>query len=332
MDTADWYRRFAEYEARGSSPRYDRLATAVADSAALLEWLSLLPNAKRQPNLLFASVRFLGGPTDSVEGFVEFVQSNSDPLAAMMNARTTQTNEVARCGAFLPLLSAFDGEIALIEIGASAGLCLFPDRYAYDFEGSVLGDSALVIPVDTAGTIAVPQQLPRVSWRVGLDLDPLDVADADDMAWLRACVWPEHVERRRRLDLAAAIVAADPPEIMRGDLRDNTLALIEAAPSGSLKVVFHSAVLPYVDEGSRRNFVATMRNVVNDRDDVVWLSSESVSMIAGLEATEVSDDEAPARAPFHLVRNGAELIALTDPHGRWLRWLAPPVGEDVGHA
>lgn len=324
MKTASWYRRFAEFEARGSSPQYERLATAIADHTALLEWLSQFPPVKRQPNLLFASVRFLGGPTDGVADFVEFVQSNSDRLAATMNARSTQTNEVARCGAFLPLLSALDGELALIEVGASAGLCLFPDRYAYDFDGTVLGDSALVIPVDSAGTIDPPSRLPRVSWRVGLDLNPLNPADDDDLAWLRACVWPEHDERRRRLDLAAAIAADDPPKIVRGDLRANTLALVNAAPAESIKVVFHSAVLPYIDDTSRRDFAATMQQLVNDRNDVVWLSNEGASIITGLEAPDMPDHTVPAGAPFHLARNGTELLALTDPHGRWLRWIATP--------
>jgi hypothetical protein len=52
-----------------------------------------------------------------------------------MLARSTQTNEVARCAAFLPLLADLDAELALIEVGASAGLCLFPDRYAYSYDG-----------------------------------------------------------------------------------------------------------------------------------------------------------------------------------------------------
>lgn len=316
MNTASWYRRFAEFEARGSSPRYERLATAVADSSALLEWLSRFPAAKRQPNLLFASVRLLGGPIDDVANFVEFVRSNPDRLMQTMNARSTQTNEAARCGAFLPPLSALDGEVALIEVGASAGLCLFPDRYAYDFDGTVLGDSALVIPVDTAGTIDPPSRLPRVSWRAGLDLNPLNAADDGDLEWLRACVWPEHDERRRRLDLAASIVAEHPPNIVRGDLRADTLALIDSAPAGSIKVVFHSAVLAYVDDSSRRDFAATMQQLVNDRTDVVWLSNEGASIVAGVEAPDMSESALPGGAPFHLARNGTELLALTDPHGR----------------
>jgi hypothetical protein len=322
MDTAAWYRWFAENEARGSSPQYERLANAVAESDELLERLSLLPAAKRQPNLLFASVRFLGGPTDTVDGFVDFIRSNSDELEATMRTRSTQTNEVARCAAFLPLLADLDGELALIEVGASAGLCLFPDRYAYSYDGAQIGDSALEIAVETVNTVPVPQQLPTVTWRAGLDLNPLSVSNDEDVAWLRACIWPEHIERRQRLDLAAAIVATDPPRIDQGDLRDATLNLIKQAPGGATKVVFHSAVLAYVDEASRLDFATTMRNLVNNRSDVVWLSNEGPSVIAGIEAADPIL-EPPGNAQFHLGRNGTELIAATDPHGQWLRWMPP---------
>jgi len=47
--------------------------------------------------------------------FVDFIQSNSDEIAAMMTARATQTNEVTRCAAFLPLLANLDTEIALLD-------------------------------------------------------------------------------------------------------------------------------------------------------------------------------------------------------------------------
>ena len=110
MDTAAWYRWFAEHEARGSSPRYERLADAVAGSDELLRWLERLPEAKRQPNLLFASVRFLGGGTGSVAEFVDFIRTNADELAATMRSRSTQTNEVARCAAFVPLLAELDAK------------------------------------------------------------------------------------------------------------------------------------------------------------------------------------------------------------------------------
>ncbi|MEL6890752.1 MAG: DUF2332 domain-containing protein [Actinomycetota bacterium] len=321
MDAAVWYRWFAENEAAGSSPRYERLAQAVADDDDLLKWLGRLPAAKRQPNLLFATVRYLGGPTGSVEEFVEFVRDNASAVEATMSTRATQTNEAARCAAFVPVLAEMHGEVALIEVGASAGLCLFLDRYAYRYDGGErLGDSRLEIRVDTAHTVKAPQRLPEVSWRAGLDLDPLDVSDADDLSWLQACVWPEHEKRRHRLDLAVEIVGADPPRIDRGDLRDATRALIDDAPRNATKVVFHSAVLAYVDEPSRRAFCTAMRHLVEERDDVVWLSNEGPTAVADLDVSASPEPPPVAGAHFHLGHNGTELVALTDSHGRWLRW------------
>ena len=321
MDTARWYRWFAEHEAAGSSPRYERLAHAVADSDELLGWLNELPASKRQPNLLFATVRYLGGSTDSVGQFVEFVRSDESAVAETMLSRSTQTNEAARCAAFLPILAAIDTDVALIEVGAAAGLCLFPDRYSYRYDTSDrLGESPLEIDVDTAGTLRPPQRLPEVSWRAGLDLDPLDVSNTEDLSWLRACVWPEHDERRRRLDLAAQIVAADPPRIDRGDLRDATLALIEEAPRQATKVVFHSAVFAYVDEASRRDFATSLMRTIEERGDVIWLSNEGPTAVADLDPSTTSVKPPTSGAHFHLGRNGNELLALTDSHGQWLRW------------
>jgi hypothetical protein len=68
--TAVNYREFAQ-DARGRSPAYESLASAVADDPAVLEFIGSLPPEKRQPNLLFAAARYLlaspaglGGPGD----------------------------------------------------------------------------------------------------------------------------------------------------------------------------------------------------------------------------------------------------------------------------
>lgn len=324
MDTGLWYRWFAEREAAGSSPSYERLAHAVADSDELLGWLGQLPASKRQPNLLFATVRYLGGPTASVENFVGFLRDNEAEVAVTMSVRSTQTNEAARCGAFVPVLAAIDRDLALIEVGASAGLCLFPDRYAYRYDdGERLGESSLEIHVDTARTLRPPPGLPEVSWRAGLDLDPLDAADSEDLSWLQACIWPEHHERRRRLDLAAQIAATDPPRIDRGDLREATHALIDEAPRDAMKVVFHSAVLAYVDDRGRRSFCASMRRLVAERDDVVWLSNEGPAAVGDLDLSNSPEPPPESGAHFQLVRNGTELVALTASHGHWARWATP---------
>jgi Uncharacterized protein conserved in bacteria (DUF2332) len=72
-DTATRYRRFAEVELRPFSPSYEKLCFGVAGDATLLARLDELPLPKRQPNLLLAAVRFLGGPVASYAAFRDFV-------------------------------------------------------------------------------------------------------------------------------------------------------------------------------------------------------------------------------------------------------------------
>ena len=97
-----------------------------------------------------------------------------------MMARRTQTNEVARCATLLPTLARLPGPLALIEVGASAGLLLLVDRYSYDYGAHTITSPEVDAPVlrcDARGAVPIPAQLPEVVWRAGLDLNPLDVAN-----------------------------------------------------------------------------------------------------------------------------------------------------------
>nr|WP_279626421.1 DUF2332 family protein [Pseudovibrio hongkongensis] len=125
------YRRFALIEAGMSSPLYAAWAEACAESEQILTLLRQLPKGKQQPNLLFAAVRLHLGEIIAKNRFEERVIENWDIIRNTIMRRNTQTNEVARCGYWLPILSQIHGPIALIELGASAGLCLLLDKYRY---------------------------------------------------------------------------------------------------------------------------------------------------------------------------------------------------------
>lgn len=231
-----------------------------------------------------------------------------------MLARSTQTNEAARCAVLLPALSRLEGPLSLIEVGASAGLCLYPDRYSYAYTraGQTIevhpsaGPSSVVLPCELrAGT--APARVPEVIWRAGLDLNPLDVTCPEDLAWLETLVWPEHAERRQRLHLAAQIVAQDPPLLVRGSLTDGLDALIAQTPEDTHVVVFHSAVLAYVDRTEREAFAGRMAQ----RVDVTWISNEG----AGVLPSVTADGSRPADGRHILAMEGAPM-ALTGPHGQ----------------
>lgn len=91
MDVRKWYLGFAETEASGSSPTYERLAREVADSPTMIGLLEQLPPVKRQPNLLFAAARFEGVSRDDSRPFVEQVASEWDRVSAVMRSRATST-------------------------------------------------------------------------------------------------------------------------------------------------------------------------------------------------------------------------------------------------
>src|ERR1700730_10606206 len=210
--TAENYRMFGR-EARGRSPAYESLGAAVADDDLILEFLATLPRAKRQPNLLFAAARYLLDVAPDIGTLRTLVQRNGTELSQVMRTRRTQTNEPARCATLLPALAALPGPLALIEVGASAGLTLLFDRYSYDYDGHLIAGrdpDAPTLHCAVRGPAPLPAQVADIAWRAGLDLNPLDVARDDGGRWLSCLVWPGETGRRKRLAAAGASPRPDP--------------------------------------------------------------------------------------------------------------------------
>jgi hypothetical protein len=306
--------RFAETEAKGHSPLYESLARGVATDAGMLAFLADLPVARQQPNLLLAAVRFVcGTPADWREFHAAFL-AHTDAIRTEILRRRTQTNEPARCAVLLPVLARLPGPLALIEVGASAGLCLLPDRYGYAYEGRSPFGPEPRFPCRANAATPLPTCVPRVSWRAGLDLNPLDVRSDDDMAWLETLVWPDQPDRLARLRSAVAVARADPPRIAAGDLLTALRDLAAEAPGNATLVVFHTAVLAYIsDPDDRAGFVRTVRDL-----NAVWISNEAPFVFPDIAARYTAPGP---RGAFLLAVNG-EPVAWTDPHGAWIEWIA----------
>jgi hypothetical protein len=345
-------------EAAGTSPIYTAWAEGVAADAEIIARLLDLPQPKRQANLLFAAARHLGAGEGDYADLRAWLLEHWTETRALMLERSTQTNEAGRCATLLPALARIDGPLALIEVGASAGLCLYPDRYSYRYTiaeaaGSATsarasiddgqsvrldppdGPSPVVIDCELTNTSA-PQRLPDIAWRAGIDLNPIDVTDADERQWLRSLIWPEHDARRDRLTAAAEVVAEDPPRLVQGDLLETIESLLAEVPAGTQPVVFHSAVLAYVGAEARSKFAALMRS----REDIVWISNEGAQVLPDIGAqvnagasgassavgtaakgsADVTSSSTDGR--FVLAVDG-EAIALTGPHGQSYEGLVP---------
>lgn len=309
---ASGYRAFAD-EAAAESPLYGRLAAAVAEDGEILRFLGALPVGKRQPNLLFAAVQYLHGVPEEAGALRDVVLAEGPRLAAVMRERATQTNEPARCTALLPLLTGL-GPLALIEVGASAGLCLYPDHYSYDFDGRPVGErSSVHLSCVTRGNGPSPRALPDVVARIGIDLNPLDPADPADRAWLRALVWPgpHAADRLVRLEAAAAIAARNPATMLRGDMVDRLPEAVGLVPEDCTAVVFHTAVLPYLPGRLRNAFVEQVRSL-----PVRWIAQEAAGMVPG-----TGEPYPGGWGPYFVLSLDGRALAHTAPHGGRIDWL-----------
>jgi hypothetical protein len=239
------------------------------------------------------------------------VTANGPAIEAQMPVRATQTNEAGRCAVLLPVLAALPQPLALLEVGASAGLCLYPDRYAYRYGDHVVGTGGPVLECASTAMTA-PAGVPDVVWRAGLDLNPLDVTDSADVAWLDALIWPEHTHRRARLRAAAAVAAAEPPLLVRGDLVDDLPALAARAPADATLVVFHTSVLYQVPSPRREAFAEVVRGLPGR-----WIANEAPDVLPYDTLPKPPDD-----ALHNVLALDGTPLAWTRGHGQAITWFA----------
>ncbi|MBG6084173.1 DUF2332 domain-containing protein [Zhihengliuella flava] len=324
-DTQRQYTQYARVWFPAHSPLYAEWAEGVAASPELLERIGSLPTSKQQPNLVFAAARFCGCPDAGFEEFKAFALQRWDAIAAEARSRMTQTNESARCATLLPVFEHIQRQsgqpLALIELGPSAGLCLVPDRYAYQYDdGEVLGAENLtagapLLPCTTRGGVPLPTRLPEIASRVGVDLNPLDAADPATRRWLECLVWPGQTRRLERLRAGLDVVASlDGLELVRGDLMDQLERLVSRVPAGQTPVVYHSAVIAYLPPDLRERFTELVTSL-----PCRWVANEGFFMSAATDADIAVPRE--REGVFTLALDGVPL-AHTHQHGAEIDWVA----------
>ena len=322
-ETATQYAEFAA-DAAPTSPCFADWAAQVAEDAHVVAWIDTLPEEKRQPNLVLAAARWHGVPAPGpYDGLRRALLDDDGSVRATILERATQTNEVGRLATLLPAFSSVAGDepIALVEVGASAGLCLYPDRYRYTWRTTggtrtAGDDEAPELVCDVYGPAPFPEAPPAVAWRAGIDLNPLDVTDEDHMRWLTTLVWPEHDDRRAQLERAVEVARADPPHLVRGDLLDELPRMVDRAAEHGPVVVFHSAVIAYLREGDRVRFHEMMAGLVAD-GRCHWVSNEGPRVLPEVTATGPRPEE--DEHGFVLGVDG-RAVARAQGHGRSLRW------------
>lgn len=345
MEQEELSRRFAWFGAKlyaHHSPLYSRLAAGVAEDKELLVLASHAASGP-EPNLLFAAVHslLLGGAVHSLADYYpsvrEKVREDGDPyplfrsfcleyageIREILSTRRVQTNEVRRSALLLPAFGlAFKRgggkPLALIEVGASAGLNLLFDRYAYDYgEGRRLGNSGSSVVVSCAlrgdRTPPFPTSLPAVVSRVGVDLNPTDVREPGSILWLLALIWPEEYAQRAPL-LRRAIEAArsDPPPLVSGNALDVLPQLLRDVPKDATVCVIDTFVTHQFSKSDRERFAALIsEHAPGDgfRISIEWLRGDAPLLT--FTSFESGDEN-------------ETVLARCDDHGGWIQWLASP--------
>jgi hypothetical protein len=180
------------------------------------------------------------------------------PDLADLVRRPVQTNEVGRSAVLfggLALLSARTGRpVRLLEVGASAGLNLRVEHFAYDVGDRVLGDPDSPVRLSQPWAGAAPPQVPvEIVERQGCDPAPLDPAATPDRLTLTSYVWADQRERLERLRGAFAVAERVPARVEALPASDFLARELAEPVPGVLTVVWHSVVWQYLTPTERRS-------------------------------------------------------------------------------
>jgi hypothetical protein len=239
---------------------------AIAQEDVLRELAAAVPQDRLPPLLLAAALEYLvaaepdapiarhypvpSGPQPPRDpGFgaelAAFAAARRERVAQLCGLHRYQMNEVGRCIDVLPVLgriaAAEDRPLALVDLGTGAGLGLHLDRYHYTYvapDGSAhaVGDPGAPVRLSCvvrSGEPPLPASVPVLADRVGVDAEPLDLADPATLSWLAACVPPE-AGAVTRFAAASALARSEPARTVRGGVLDVLADVVADLPRDAL--------------------------------------------------------------------------------------------------
>ena len=352
-ELADLWRWFADELFAGNCPIYEEIARSVAEDRELLALqFSALPHAHFPPMLLAgAHYLLLDGVEHSLAGvyagrsttppaplFRDLCLNHGDTLLDVVNARTVQTNEVGRSALLGPALTwAASGQqpVQLVDVGCSAGLNLLCDNFRLDYGPlGVTGplDSPVRIDCTVSGGLPpIASQLPQIAGRVGIDLDPPDLSDPDDIRWLLACIWPG-TGRFDRASRALDIGRVNPPAVLRGDALEVLPGVLDDLADGHI-VVLNSWSYSYFPVERRQDYVQLLAEVGRQRP-VTWLVMDIPGLVESVAhvtpPTGGTEPDALTAVLFDGVEAPrAQTLAFVQSHGLSMSWLSS-AGSQAG--
>jgi hypothetical protein len=345
---AQVYRHFGAVDAAGTSPLYERVAVALSESGEALRAIETAPARKRRPAVILAALHdlalagrapalaaaYAAADGDAAAGAaIDTLLQMTDSVVAIAVRRKVRASETGRCAVLYPAVAeaarwAGADAVGLIDVGGCAGLNLHVDRVGISYSnGQSLGDpsSPVQLSCSVVGGRPVPARaMPEVAARVGVGLDPVDVTDADEARWLRACLPPDQPEQAARLDAGLALAVTAPPLLLHGDAVELLPGAVARVPAGALPVVTTTWALSQFPPESRLRFLHRLSAAAAGRA-VAWVSAEGVGVAPAIPALgdrPASGHSIIGLAVFGRPARHAEAIGRCWSQGRYLAWLA----------
>ena len=253
------------------------------------------------------------------------------PYFERMLQQPPQTNEIGRSavflGGFAEIARNTQRPLALLEIGASAGLNLRWDRYRFELGPASWGDPASSVRIVSQwrGSPPALRTAIEVAARAGCDAAPLDPRLEADRRSLLAYVWPEQLERVARLRAALKLARADGLAVDRADAAEWLERQLAHRRPGVATVVYHSIVWQYLAEATKEEVHAAIESAgrqATARAPLAWLAFEF----------EV-DGQRPELTLTQWPGGVRRRLATAHPHGAFVDWFAasdeqPPTPND----
>ncbi len=343
----EFYRSYGDSSFATDMPAYAEICRNIGDHPELVALVGDHEPDAQQPNLLFAAVHYLllaglDHPlTAAYDGssqqaptplFADLVLSNRETIDEILTHKRTQTNEVGRCALLAWMLNDAQQrsgqQLAWIDLGASGGLNLNLDEYSITYEAAdgdttTTGDSDAAVKLRCkvrAGSPSLRTAHADIGWRLGVDRAPIDVTDPDQARWLKACLWPNQLDRLDRLDAAIAVAQARPYRVEHADAVAGVIAAIAQAPADAALVVTTTWVWYYLPEPTQQAVLTELRD---SGRKVWWYSLEGRGVVAELgqgPGHDVSASQVGLLEVGGERADRAELFGEAHPHGAWLAW------------
>jgi hypothetical protein len=308
-------------DVRAAGPTWDLLRTVGptalgSDDALALQLMGAVHRLVLEGELPDVAARYRSKDHEAAwPAFRTALTTHRERLAPLLR-HAVQTNEVGRC----PVLGSTFALVAretklplrLLEVGASAGLNLLFDRYRYEFPGCAWGDPSSPVRFTepfAAGEPAFDGPI-EIRERACCDLAPIDALSPEGQLTLQSYVWADQLDRIAQLRGAFAVFASAPVVVEQADAA-SWLERASLVQPGAATIVYHSFVMQFLDDASRRRFERALELAgarASSEAPLAWVRMEWAGTNAEIRLRTWPGDE--------------RLLATASPHGRDVHWLA----------